>query len=240
MLQSIYPDWFLQKLRSRYGGILPNINPKSKYVIVMVETREIPEIELIVQNHFDFFSQSILEPCAVEIFCSEKMSHYYRNKLGDGVVCNLIDEGFDYNNLLTSPIFWDSLRQRDYKKVLIFQWDSLLLRDERKDIIDGYAYIGAPWNKNHIDIRGGNGGLSIRDVEVMYKVTREVCYSKSLYGNEDVFFSKMVKDEYKLSNEDASEVFVEQIFKPYPFGIHAAHKWQHRDIFEGILHNSII
>lgn len=241
MIKDIYPEWFWKIFEEKYNKqSLPNINPKSKYALILIETREIPGIELIIKNHFEYFSSSVQEPCALEIFCSEKMSHYYKNKLGDGIVCNLIEDEFDYNRLITSSTFWDCLRQRGYKTVLIFQWDSLLLRDYRKDIIDDYAYIGAPWKPEHIDIRGGNGGLSIRNVEEMFNITSRCPYNKKAHGNEDVYFSMFVENSRKLKNSDASQVFVEQVFSSSPLGIHAAYKWQSKENYDFILLSSDI
>ena len=51
-----------------------------------------------------------------------------------------INNANDYNRILTDYTFWADL---DYDKVLIFQHDSLLLREGIEDFLQ-YDYIGAP------------------------------------------------------------------------------------------------
>lgn len=100
-----------------------------------------------------------------------------------------IKNGSDYNKLITSYAFWDNLH---YDKILIFQHDSMILRAGAEDFLD-YSYVGAPWEAkapwNTKDRRGGNGGISIRDVKDHKTLVSQKLYDQNKHGNEDVFFS---------------------------------------------------
>lgn len=95
---------------------------------------------------------------------------------------------YDYNHILTDYSFWASL---EYDKVLIFQHDSMILRELDEDFYN-YSYIGAPWRKEapwaRKDRAGGNGGISLRDVKEHVKLLSHTHYNSGM-GNEDVFFT---------------------------------------------------
>lgn len=241
MIKEIYPFWFWKKLKEKYQNYSANINPKSKYAVVIVETREIPDIEIIVKNHFDLFSQSVKEPVAVEIFCSEKMAPYYKNKLGDGVVIHWLSDVNNveaYNRLLTGNVFWESLAEK-YNKILLFQWDSVLLRPIEKVVIDVFKYVGAPWPKTHVDLQGGNGGLSIRDPYVMWNICKTNTFDRRAHGNEDLFFCRLLKSHEKPENEEAQKIFVETLMSESPSGLHAAYKYLTISQYHFLLSNSL-
>ena len=127
----------------------------------------------------------------------------------------------DYNEILTDVKFWESL---PYDKVLIFQHDSMILRPFDDYFLE-YSYIGAPWKKNApwntLDRRGGNGGISLRDVKAHIELLKKVKYHSSM-GNEDVFFS------HKLDNvapyEVCSKFGVETEYNLGTFSYHAIDK----------------
>lgn len=125
----------------------------------------------------------------------------------------------DYNQLLTSPVFWDNIK---YEKVLIFQHDSELLRSGIEEFLQ-YDYIGAPWKFQE---HGGNGGLSLRTVEVMREVTKKFPYNASL-GYEDVYFSNHVKQVggNLAPREACSKFSCETIFQLGTLGAHAIDKY---------------
>lgn len=99
-----------------------------------------------------------------------------------------IKSGHDYNAILTSILFWKSL---PYDKVLIFQHDSMMLKPIPDYMLD-YDFVGAPWKANAPwntpDRRGGNGGISIRDVQAHIKFLENNTYNPSK-ANEDVWYS---------------------------------------------------
>ena len=70
-----------------------------------------------------------------------------------------------YNNLLLSPLFWESLHG---DKILIYQEDSILFHSDINKFLK-YDYIGAPWPKKQVDNSKfvGNGGFSLRTRNLM-------------------------------------------------------------------------
>ena len=127
----------------------------------------------------------------------------------------------DYNHLLTSKVFWESL---PYDKVLIFQHDSKLLRKGIEEFYD-YDYVGAPWT---FQKHGGNGGLSFRDVIAMKKCLELSVWNNRL-SNEDVFFSNIMFRNPTLFNlaprEVCSKFSCEVIFQIGTLGVHAIERY---------------
>lgn len=90
-----------------------------------------------------------------------------------------------YNDLLTDSHFWERFES---ERVLLFQWDCLLV-DRDIECFAGYDYIGAPWRNGRV----GNGGFSIRNVQVMAGIAaRNV---RGDFENEDDFFSRCLYAE---------------------------------------------
>ena len=93
----------------------------------------------------------------------------------------------DYNRMLTDRQFWAGL---EYDKVLIFQHDSMILRDGIDEFLD-WDFVGSPWRTDtswaRPDRHGGNGGISVRDVDAHATLLRHTHYHPCM-GNEDVFF----------------------------------------------------
>ena len=100
----------------------------------------------------------------------------------------------DYNNLMCSPTFWKELIRIGSHQCLLFQVDTVLLKDNIDDFLE-YDYVGAPWCVRWLDMDIGNGGLSLRNVWKMMMITQQCprtamtpCGERFL-GNEDIFFS---------------------------------------------------
>lgn len=114
-----------------------------------------------------------------------------------------VKESWEYNKLLKSYQFWEYL-SFSTDKVLVFQSDSLLLRSNSDGIkilniqdFIGYDFIGAPWHvatnsgsnlwlrrmQRHGALKEGvgNGGLSLRDVHAMLKITGKFGCDVPLY-----------------------------------------------------------
>ena len=132
-----------------------------------------------------------------------------------------INDGNDYNRLLTDPTFWNNLK---YDKVLIFQHDSMILREGVEEFLD-YSYVGAPWKSDAPwampDRRGGNGGISVRDVRAHQRLLSHQRWSHN-QGNEDVFFSKNLT--HVAPYEVCAKFGVETEFKLGTFSYHAIDK----------------
>lgn len=128
----------------------------------------------------------------------------------------LIKNITDYNKLLTSLSFWESV---PFDKVLIFQHDSMILRPGIDEFLE-WDYVGAPWK---FQMHGGNGGLSLRSKKAMIETLSVHTWDQSK-GNEDIFFSNNLIG--KLAPRCVCEKFsCETTYKLGTFGIHAIDKY---------------
>lgn len=86
-----------------------------------------------------------------------------------------------YSELLLSPRFYEAFR--DYEYILIYQLDALVFHDDLPHWVKtNLSYIGAPWGNSVIgqwtsptrELKGGNGGLSLRCVSECLAVLEQV------------------------------------------------------------------
>jgi hypothetical protein len=120
---------------------------------LIVDNRICNELKISIEKHMNFLR-------------GWKLLHIVNKKI------NTFE---DYQFLFLNHNFWESLR---LKKVLVFQKDSEILRFGVEDFWSmPYSFIGAPWTKDApwstSDRRGGNGGISIRDVDQHVEVLRK-------------------------------------------------------------------
>lgn len=123
-----------------------------------------------------------------------------------------------YNAILTSLNFWNHF-EGHINHVLIMQTDALLRR-RIDDAFFEYDYVGAAWDWYPCGSRRnvGNGGLSLRSVDEMIRVSRLRAYSPAEDGAEDIFFSKHVRS---VAPQDIAKQFsVETQFCSNPCGMH--------------------
>jgi len=197
-----------------------------KLVAVIVETRELVDLEMIIKSHM----RMLPETTDLCIITSEANLH----------LSNLFPKAFfmwksgfmsttRYNMLLTLPWFWEYFM--DYDRVLIFQHDSIILRPGIEEFMP-YDYVGAPWTFQE---HGGNGGLSLRNPKVMHHVCQTFPWDGT---NEDVYFCNKMKEKNigNVAPRSVCEKFsVESIFKLGTFGGHAMDKYltknQYHQIF---------
>ena len=94
----------------------------------------------------------------------------------------------EFQLYLLTQNFWRRLIK--YDKVLIFQYDSEILKEGIDEFL-GYSHIGAPWKANFVgntsDRRGGNGGISVRDVRLHLEALAKKPRPPKVW--EDVWFS---------------------------------------------------
>jgi len=126
-----------------------------------------------------------------------------------------INSLYEYNHVLTSSWFWEMFSKYDH--VLICQHDSGLLREGIEEFLV-WDYVGAPWPFMSY---GGNGGLSLRKVETMKKITSKFHFNHQ-NGNEDIYFSTIMHDQlYNLAPRDVCAKFsVESAFVLGTLGYH--------------------
>lgn len=101
----------------------------------------------------------------------------------------------EYQMYMMTHNFWKRLEK--YDKVLIFQCDTEILRLGVDEFLEyPYTYYGAPWGPNfpgktHKNFKlslGGNGGISLRDVQAHLKVTKNRKPRSMQY--EDIWFCR--------------------------------------------------
>lgn len=163
---------------------------------VIVETRPIPNIEGIIQAHNQYLPDWFEETRWIKYEPINSMS--------------------DYNRLLTSQRFWRMMPD----KVLIFQTDSMLLKQGIEDFLE-WDFCGAAIPK--IGWPAMNGGLSIRDTKAMLKVIETIPYQgMSVHGNEDIYFCNALNQiGGKLPNYETAQKFsVETKFALGSVGYH--------------------
>jgi hypothetical protein len=155
-----------------------------------------------------------------------------------------------YNDILKNINFWNNLQA---EKVLIIQDDGIILREGCEDFLD-YDYIGAPWidgagneylksNVNREMV--GNGGLSIRNVNIMKQIVTTFEKEKNLLFFQNI--NRLPEDAYfcmclsKMNNikmpllEIASRFASEQIINMKTLGIHKFWAYHHPSIVSDFL-----
>ena len=186
----------------------------------IVETRPITNLsEIIIDRHLKY----IPKDWGLTIYCSS-LNYEFIEGVDFGRETNIIVlenpnlSLNQYNAMLKNVRFWESL---PYDKVLIFQSDSRLLKEGIEDFLE-WDYVGAAWM---FQLHGGNGGLSLRDTEVMSEICRK---SKFTNRNEDVeFCNYMFENNFGnlAPREICFKFSVETIAMYGSLGTHAIEKW---------------
>jgi hypothetical protein len=205
-------------------------------VAIIIETRDIPHLKWVIEN--------IRHHTGWEVM----LFHYDNNVKNIDCTKVRLPHEMDhskYNSLLKDVIFWESFEQ---EHILIFQSDSFMLRGGIDDYLE-YDYVGAPWNwandpsfkdPRYKDLfifkNGGNGGFSLRKKSVMLDILYEYYTdpnSQDSYINEDMFFSKYIKNYPSL--EKCKEFCSETMFYENPMAVHAIDKYMTEEQINKIL-----
>ena len=185
---------------------------------VIVETRQVKNLEEIIQGHMNYLPSDT----QLVIYYGNENS-YLKTKFPNAIfVESRVNTENDYNDLLTTTVFWEGLKANN--RVLIFQHDSMLLREGIEEFYE-WDYVGARWS---FPPYRGNGGLSLRNPNVMLDICRNNKYNLSQHGNEDVFFCNIMNNgnQYKLAPVEVCDKFaVESIFSLGSMGVHAIDKY---------------
>jgi hypothetical protein len=192
---------------SSYAIITPT--HKSK----LSKTEEI-RIRLTIESNKSFFHFFVLPQSQNSVF--------FRKKFPNSKIIFFDDKFFksfnDYNLLLLLPIFYEKFLE--FKKIIICQPDAFIFRKINPNSINNFAYLGASWNpifiiseffntifvnrkslilRNNHELESGNGGLSVRDPLVIYKLLLDMGKSKK--------FIRIIYNNRKI-NEDLMVVFL--------------------------------
>lgn len=217
---------------------VPDILNSSTKTAVVIEGRVERSFGFSVRNVMHFLGTG----WALQVHHTAQNEAFVKYALRDlsGVKFVLRNEQLDtidnYNQLLKSPQFWRGLRT---KTALIFQSDSIILSSDINSFVK-YDYIGAPWDfdTNHkvkeiasyqsssnAHWLGGNGGFSIRNVELMAQIADTLGADSPEEENEDVFFSKALRTwgEVTLPTQEESYRFCREVeLKGFPKVTHHA------------------
>lgn len=154
----------------------------------------------------------------------------------------------DYNFVLKDSRIWQQLQYYGFEKILLVQDDGMIVRPGVEDFVKKYDYVGAPWHDNDILSKScnpqkvGNGGLSIRNVNMHYEITSSESISDklSLFNHglqpipEDVYFANAI---YKRkgsipSSMEASKFASEQILNMQSLGFHKFWAYNHQNMVD--------
>jgi hypothetical protein len=192
--------------------------------VLFIETRPKARIPEVINDHLQYLPDDF----ELIVYCSKQNK---ANFYGINAKFNIVEIHSlrDYNYLLTSLDFWKPLIK--YNRVLITQFDSMLLREGIEDFYQ-WDYVGAPWKFQQ---HGGNGGLSLRNPRIMKEIIEVEPYHPS-HGYEDVYFSNRMNG-YQLAPRDVcSEFSCETIFKLGTLGYHAIHNYMNNEQINEIKH----
>ena len=175
---------FLPKLRN----IPVNIKDKSKYSAVIIDNRNDLMLEFMIRH----MALQLQDICSFQIICFNSNHQFIKKLVADiSPKINIIyfkniniESVKDYNMLLKSKILWNHFK---CEKVLIYQIDSYLFDNNIEEYFK-YDYIGAPFYHKPCGLEMGNGGFSIRNVQLSKQIIDE--NPEFNYSNEDLYFSK--------------------------------------------------
>ena len=211
---------------------------------LMIEFRKVKSIEKVIKSFFLKIDSKIL------IVCSENNHEYIKTKyIKDLIIKEKIFiynigkvDSFspsDYNKILLSKNFWELLP--NCIKVIVFQTDSLICK-KSKFVIDDFKefdYIGSAWDIKRpigLNIKGGSGGLSLRDLSMTKKVLKEFC-PYNWPGGEDGYFAFHMEliGGNVASYKNASKFSTQTHFHYKSFGCHKVsrlYKKYHKDFYK--------
>jgi len=212
---------YLTKFTEKTKDYVPQVKKDSRYNSIIIENRIVINFEQILKNHIYFLNKNNKDvKWGLQIFHSEGNESYIKNIVKDweNVILTKMDiENIDketHTELLKSIEFWELV---EGETILNFQIDSLLLRDNIEQFLD-YDFIGAPWSKPKEGKFVGNGGLSIRNKSKTIEYLKKFENENGVW--EDIFFVKHLEDHQLPDILTAMKFSVEDIFYPYPVGIH--------------------
>jgi hypothetical protein len=214
-------------LREKYGKTFQEfwnsttIPQKSTNTVMLVERREHPNIEFVLQNVMYFVRE---RGFSLTIVCSKENEAYIRKILGKHEATTHILVWFEdncdrdrareeYNLALKNVEFWEQI-QAEY--ILSIQTDCYL-RKPLPDEIWTVDYVAAPWAWKPWVV--GGSGLTFRKKEAVIDMCKQKPKKKMA---EDEFFAHMCIQTGKkiLPLEIAEHIFSESRFVDDPVGVH--------------------
>lgn len=219
-----------------------NVKMKSSFNAVLIEFRPLINLEFVIKNCMiklgDKFCYTVI--CGHQNYQLMKSINLRLKGKLNIIKYDVYNITFDeYNNLLYSKEFWESL---DGEKILIYQEDSCIFKTNIMEFKD-FDFIGAPWPKRQAENphNVGNGGLSLRTKSKILQVINtsidieKIRISKNTYEYmkntglknipEDIYYCNSLI-YYNIGTvadfDTAKEFSQELIYSNDPFG---GHNW---------------
>jgi len=237
------PEWsnYLKQFDKPNIGFHIFDNKEVENYCVIVEPRILDITILVIKNFLSLLQDKrwgliVFHGTENEVFIKNGLAGISNINFVNLNKANLCEN--EYNDLLCSCDFWQRIESIGAKRALIFQSDTLLLKNDLEEFLE-YDYIGAPWFIKWMGmLEVGNGGLSIRNVEKMMNIAK-YCPRLQYQKNEDVYFSYWcVMREFKLAFVDVAKRFsVETMYYDAPCGLHKPHldKFPSREAYSKML-----
>jgi hypothetical protein len=232
------PEWIdYQAQFDLSAEYFQDIPEKSHKHCVIVEHRSHERLIIVIKN-FMYLLQK--KGWGLTIFHSKSNAEFIMNGLAGwpNVQYILLDTNpiflGDHSSVLSKPDIWRLLLQDGCIHALVFNVDTVLLKDNVDDFLE-YDYIGAPqdvkWSRF---LTVFNGGLSIRDVRQAVMITQhsprivQTPVGQRHLFTDDIFFSfHFAKGAAPPpSLEIASKFAIESVFHDDPCGIYRPNIWR--------------
>ena len=212
---------YLMEEHVKYVGYVPNIPKETDFYAVIIEPRNHSDLLTVIKSTI-FHLNETNSPIkwGLQIFHGNQNETQVQNicSLLNNVTC--VNMGVDnltnieHSEYMESVDFWRKVKGN---KALIFQTDSLLLRNGIDEFLE-YDYVGAPWRKPKENQWVGNGGLSLRTVSKMVEICENNPVTEQIW--EDIYFMKHMKGVGVADIETAMRFSMEDVFSPNPLGVH--------------------
>lgn len=183
-------------VRSRQNLVIVEDYSDEKWVAAIIEPRDHPDLNYVIKT----FREKLRPSIEIVVFYGKgrtSLLEQITKDLRNVTLVELDKDNFDakgYNDFVKSMEFWKHINGQH---LLIFQTDSMLCSNSPYTLEDfeSFSFIGArtPWD---FKLPGGNGGLSVRDVNLSKECVMDLESGKlnklKKYG-EDGFFARCAK-----------------------------------------------
>jgi glycosyltransferase involved in cell wall biosynthesis len=194
-------------------------SPKvEKLSLVIVEPRCHSHLKYILWNFASIYGNTDVN---LYIFHGTLNKEFVENIIKDWRNVILVNMGVknltwqEYSYKLTTYEFWNTIKT---EHCLIFQTDALIFKKIPEKYFK-YDFVGAPLRTNNARLYLQNGGLSLRNIEVMKNITKEAGPEFPTHNNgEDLYFSCRIKNVPQFV--ESVEFCVETYFTKDPIGVH--------------------
>lgn len=214
-------EQFLMEEYVKYLNYVPYIPKETDYYAVIIEPRIHTDLLTVIKSTMYHLNETDSEiKWGLQIFHGNQNKEAVENiklSLDNIITTNMnVDNltNIEHSEYMETVDFWKKVKGN---KALIFQTDSLLLREGIDEFLN-YDYVGAPWRKPKENQWVGNGGLSLRTVSKMIEICENNPVTEQIW--EDIYFMKHMKGIGVADIETAMRFGMEDVFSPNPLGVH--------------------